>query len=136
MHGLTAEIVVPCVIMVAAAIAIVIITSLDFIQERKKRREAEEGMIWWAGLFVSLATKVITEQGYKIDVEPDGKITLTKKEEPSNAEKPRKEAPAGDSQSPQSQSASWQVQHYSTSSHEPTGKNHKEASSGRSGLNT
>ena len=39
-------------------------------------------------------------------------------------------APAGDWQSPQSQSASWQVQHYSTSPHEPTGKNPQEASSG------
>jgi len=89
MRGLTAEIVVPAVIMVAAAIAIVIITSLDFIQERKKRREAEEGMIWWAGLFISLATKVITEQGYKIDVEPDGKITLTKKEEKYRSGEPQ-----------------------------------------------
>ena len=90
MHGLTAEIVVPCVLMVASAIAIVVIAGFDLMGERKKRREAEEGMLWWAGLFISLATKVITEQGYKIDVEPDGKITLTEKEEPSEAKKPRK----------------------------------------------
>ena len=130
MHGLTAEIVVPCVLMVAAAIAIVVIAGLDLMSERKERRKAEEGMMWWAGLFLRLATEIITEQGYKIDVEPDGKITLTKKEEPSHLEKPRKEAPAGDARSPQSESSSWQVQSYYASHPSRTGKNHKEASSG------
>ena len=90
MHGLNATVVVPCVLMVAAAIAIVVIAGFDLMGERKKRRRAEEGMVWWAGLFIRLATEVVIEQGYELDVKHDGKITLTKKEEPSNAEKPRK----------------------------------------------
>jgi hypothetical protein len=122
MHGLTAEIVVPCVLMVGAAIAIVIIAGLDLMSERKARHKAEEGMVWWAGRFLRLATEIITEQGYKIDVNPDGKITLTKKEELSDLKKPRKEAPAGDSQSPQSES-SWRVQSYYPSHQYRTGKN-------------
>jgi len=130
MHGLTAEIVIPCVLMVGSAIAIVIIAGLELTSERKKRIKAEDDMVWWAGLFLRLATEVITEQGFKIDVKPDGKITLTKKEEPSNVKKPRKEAPAGDERSPQSESSSWQVQSYYASHPSQTGKNPQEASSG------
>jgi len=133
MHGLTAEIVIPCVLMVGSAIAIVIIAGLELTSERKKRIKAEEGMLWWAGLFLRLAVEVITTQGYKIDVKPDGKITLTKKEEPSKKEVKRKRingAPAGDERSPQSESSSWQVQSYYATHPSQTGKNQREASSG------
>jgi hypothetical protein len=97
------------------------------------KREAEEGMMWWAGVFLRLATEVITTQGYTINVDPDGKITMTKKEDLSDLKKPRKEAPAGDERSPQSESSSWQVQSYYASHPTPEGKNPQETAFGKGG---
>jgi len=70
---------IPEIILLATAIIGTAVIACYLLWQDK--RKAEEGMMWWAGVFLRLATEVITTQGYTINVDPDGKITMTKKGE-------------------------------------------------------
>ena len=117
---LDATIVVPAIVIVATLIVGWILAWGDIREYKKQVARLENDLTQEQDYTDSLAEKIFWLE----KLQPRRELS-----DPTQRKK-RIEAPAGDARSPQSESSSWQVQSYYPTPHEPTGKNHKEASSG------
>jgi len=149
MHGVvTADIVIPAIVITATAIVAALLGWLDKREAEKEVDKLREGLRQEDDFTVELVKKIrelkkeldywqiahddlLGVPGVKkcLDIEiarlkAKGETLSVKKR------KERIEAPAGDEQSPQSQSSSWQVQSYYAIHPSLEGKNPQEASFG------
>jgi len=124
---LDATIVVPTIVIVATLIVGWLMAWLDIRQLRKENTKLENDFWQEHDFTEQLVERVaeLKERNYWLE-------KLTTEEDLSDLKKPRKEAPAGDSQSPQSRSAYWQVQSYYALHPTRVGKNQSGADSGTS----
>jgi len=124
---LNATIVVPAICVFATLIVGWFLAWQDIRQLRKENARLENDY-WQEHDFAEQLVERVAElkdQIYWLE-------KLTTEEDLSDLKKPRKEAPAGDSQSPQSRSAYWQVQSYYALHPTRVGKNQSGADSGTS----
>jgi hypothetical protein len=77
----TADIILLPILIAGIAVVIAIIAYLDLADARKRVKKAEGEVEWWVGMFLRLAAAFMREDGYKIRVEPGGKITLIRASE-------------------------------------------------------
>jgi len=130
MYGVvTAEIVLPAIMITATAIVAALLAWLD-------KKEAEKCTEEVADLAYRRWRKIrrLESQVTELEERNAWLEKLTTKEESSLLETRRKrikEAPAGDERSPQSESSSWQVQSYYASHPSQTGKNPQEIDFGK-----